>query len=926
MTAGCRVGLLLLVLVASSTAQSAFAPAGEPPSRYAVRPLPDVPFEGDRTPGMVPGAWPAVVLDGAGEAYYTDDLPAFRFGLSLPDNSVTARIAVSAPGQGDVTGRLFGVSVDGAPAVRSFRIPADALSPAPEAKREFLLAERDHYAAFLDQGLPGAAWWRHRVDALSRELGEALPETFESTRPPSNMDDTFALFTGGRAVAENLQLDRMLPATPGEDEDLVRDVDALPGISVTAYDWTAAVAGKSPALDPLAALIPADQHAVFFPSFTALADMADRLDEQGTLVLEALSSPSEEALTRARYERQLGLPFSDVARLLGPHVIRSVALTGGDPYLRSGSDVALLFQAVEPAVLLPLVQARVAAATADEAGAGTRTGTIDGIDYAARLSPGREVCSFVARLGDAVVVTNSEMQLRRLVAVGRGEAPALAGQPEYAFFRDRYARGDPQETALLVVSDAAIRRWCGPRWRIGSSRRVRADAALAAVQAAAVEAFARGEPEGRPGPVADAPPGLGTVERTAHGVRSSVYGTLGFLTPISELNLGRVSQAEADLYSRWRDGYQQNWNGVFDPIAARFSLANGSFGVDLSVRPLILGSDYRDFVDLARNASIAPQACDPHDGALLQFVVAVDRKAGIFGRETAMLKMMLPQLDPFGWLGTSVSVYADDDPFWQELGASEDPESFLEDAWRHLPVAVHAEVANPLLLTAFLVGLRGLADQGAPGMLVWENQLHGELPWVKVSPSSENAGAGEMFEDMTLCYAASADGLVITPNQALLERALDRRVARHAQDALAADAAPPPALAWLGEHLCARLDGKLLVILDEALRRADANELRDLSLANLPILNEWHRLFPGEDPLATHERLWKRRLTCPGGGSYRWNEEWQTMESSVYGHPCRPLPGPALPPALRSVSGAQAGITFEADGLRARVELALRPE
>jgi hypothetical protein len=42
--------------------------------------------------------------------------------------------------------------------------------------------------------------------------------------------------------------------------------------------------------------------------------------------------------------------------------------------------------------------------------------------------------------------------------------------PEYKFFRSRSERGE-DETAFLLLSDATIRRWTGPRWRIASSRR-----------------------------------------------------------------------------------------------------------------------------------------------------------------------------------------------------------------------------------------------------------------------------------------------------------------------------------------------------------------------------------------------------------------------------------------------------------------------
>jgi hypothetical protein len=91
--------------------------------------------------------------------------------------------------------------------------------------------------------------------------------------------------------------------------------------------------------------------------------------------------------------------------------------------------------------------------------------------------------------------------------------------------------------------------------------------------------------------------------------------------------------------------------------------------------------------------------------------------------------------------------------------------------------------------------------------------------------------------------------------------------------------------------------------------------------SNLPILNEWKRRYPDQDPLMLHERYWHTRLVCPGGGQYVWNEEWQTMESTVYGHPAVPRAGPAEPPNLHGLLHADFGLTFEEHGLRAQVEI-----
>ena len=40
--------------------------------------------------------------------------------------------------------------------------------------------------------------------------------------------------------------------------------------------------------------------------------------------------------------------------------------------------------------------------------------------------------------------------------------------------------------------------------------------------------------------------------------------------------------------------------------------------------------------------------------------------------------------------------------------------------------------------------------------------------------------------------------------------------------------------------------------------------MQRLAWSNIAILNEWKRLFPDQDPVAVHERLWGVRPVCPG--------------------------------------------------------------
>ena len=69
---------------------------------------------------------------------------------------------------------------------------------------------------------------------------------------------------------------------------------------------------------------------------------------------------SGDASTNALYEKQLCLTVSGLSRLLGPKIVKSMALTGSDPYFFTGTDMAVLFEAPQPAVLEQLILAQVA--------------------------------------------------------------------------------------------------------------------------------------------------------------------------------------------------------------------------------------------------------------------------------------------------------------------------------------------------------------------------------------------------------------------------------------------------------------------------------------------------------------------------------------------------------------------------------------
>ena len=259
-------------------------------------------------------AGPRALLDGPGEAF------VYLFEDPGVERARHVRLAVRTDGARAVHGRLLlpDRSFEEQVAV-GFVIPAHRADPS--ARDTFFEARRSHYRRLTDAGAPGAAWFRlqavmsrmeardaggeafdaSEVDSMLRELGYVGADAIEA----DDLATTLELFTGARALSENLQLDRVL--RPGTDHRPSVAIDALPGITIEEYDWRALTEGMDPPLDHLASVVPVDQHGLFFPSFDALALLVDEATRTGTPLLHLLEEQSVDADTQARYERQLCL-------------------------------------------------------------------------------------------------------------------------------------------------------------------------------------------------------------------------------------------------------------------------------------------------------------------------------------------------------------------------------------------------------------------------------------------------------------------------------------------------------------------------------------------------------------------------------------------------------------------------------------------
>ena len=909
--------LSLIALICALPKTNAWA-ATEEASYYNIR-IEDLEFTEGKPPAPSPNVnlprrerrkmapRPYVVLDRNEEAYlhcqrsWGTWSTGRRRGVCI--SNLTLR--VKAPHKQDITGSYYALSSDDSHLVKvPFRLSASKANP--ESKSDFQTARKTYYDELLGKQIAGAAWFRAQIDR-----DPSSPPPVRRTWRRNTLDGTYEMFTGGRAISENLQLDRELPFRDRKKRTV--DVSTIEGITIQEIDWKPLLEGRNPKIDSLAHYVPADQYALFFKNFENLIHLIDNSSQTSLPVFDVFEARSEDARSRERYEAQLLLRLDEFTRQLGPKVIQKVSITGSDPYIRTGTDLALIFQTEQPAILQTYLSSLYLQASQSSPKLKVENGQVHGVPYTFIRSADRAISSYTATLDNVVVVSNSSGQLGKIISTHQDKMQSAGDLDEFKFFRDRYSLDDSTETALLFVSDAAIRKWCGPKWRIAASRRIQAAAVMGDLQARLMDGFVSGTPDSAKLDELIRKHKIDEFYLSEQGPASKLYGNPAFLTPISELAIDKVTNEEAQAYRRFRESYQRRWARFFDPIAVRFEFNQSKVGIDMSIMPLIQNSDYRSMLDFTGGQVIPLDAPQPSNDDIFRFSLAPRKDSRVFGQATGMLAMATPGLaNPLGWFGDYLSLNLKTSPFWNEVQSADNPGNFVENNYTRVPVGLSIGVQDSLRLTMFLTGLRGMVTQSAPGLTTWENLTHAEVTYVRVT-STRNPTSTRPGSSWSVYYAVFPDMLYVSLDEKMVKHMIDSR--QHAKTSTDNSSAAK-------KHIDVAIRRPFLDLVGALFEDSYQERRRQSCWNNLPILNVWKRRYPDRDPLELHEKHWKTRLRCTSGGSYVWNEEWQTMESTVYGHPGQPKLEPQLDAdPLEIYRRARFGLSFVQDGLRAKVAL-----
>ncbi len=848
-----------------------------------------------------------------------------------PINPSMAHLAIRTNAEPPIEGRML-LPSDGweKAAVVGFRIESFP-DNAAAARESVLEAKLQHHERLAWINGTGSSWFRYQAAEAWRELGREEAEERDrfrrTTDSQSEIAKSMEMMAGGRAVAENLALDEVLQADAASTETV--RLEDVQGVTIPEYDWGDEIESLSPQKDALAELIPADCLAVFLPSFSALKVAVDEgLETELTEWTMSSIRPTDQSVF-SWYERQLALPLNEFTSRLGEYMITRMAVCAEDPFFPTGTSIAVLFEteSAEGLEAAVLTQYGITSLTAE-------VSEVEGFVVHSVRNEDRSVCSHVGVAEGHVIVSNSPDLMERILKTAKGEEPSVSDTPEYTFFRDRYSKDDEEETALVVLTDAAIRKWTGPKWRIAASRRTRAAAVMLNLLTAELDAkgseFATEE---KPLDLKQDGFDPGRVRLLKTAIASSIYGTLSFLTPVAELELDEVTKSEADAYSQFRRRYEGRWQGVFDPIALKLDVGKGKLAADLTVRPLMVRSDYRWSMELAGSRRLTENRTSMQENTIGRYVMALDPESRWIGQATGFATSMAPTLgaNPLNWVGGWISIETEAHPFWDELKVAAESErneavpDFMEDRFTELPLVISIGSTNALKLTAFVTALRGFVEQASPGMTVWEPRQIEEVPYVRIG-ATERAqrsmtGSDTELTDPAVYYSVMPEAFVLSLNEQAIQAMILRlekeaeEQAENAKDAEGSHSADGPSMAF-----AARRAG--IEIMALAGRAEMLGKAQSAAWANIHILNALRRDCGVEDAVGFVEQWWGERPVSPGGGSYVWNNELQTWESTDFGSPWSPKSGwsERLTP-LSDIEHMDFALTFEENGLRAEGSL-----
>jgi hypothetical protein len=809
-------------------------------------------------------------------------------------------------------------------------------------------------------------FYRFAIQAAGRKyqipLGPELGQRFEPLRGP-RVDGLFdhqlyETTTGATAVAESLQLHRMLNTNFRDDGKRTVPIGKIEGIDIAEHPWDKMMGDNKPAPEPMAKLIPDDNYYLSFKNIRKFIEFSELLDQWGTNLIRAYEVHSRDYRLKERYQQQLCLRSTELGKKFGPLVLRGLAVTGSDAYLREGSDVAIVFHVVNRELFLGAVQPFLEDARR-KFGDRLKVSRVEegGIVIESFVTPEREVSLHRVVVQDYVIYANSRVGLQRILDTHGGKHKSLAEARDFQYMRTIFRSDDKDETGFGYLSDAFIRNLVGPASKIKEKRRLEALTSMYMLHEAALyHAWETGKPpadhdalltatalrdaeiyvpEGRP---------LAWDART-HTAISDVYNTIHFATPLVELPIDQVTEAEAQAYRQFRLEYLGLWRQYFDPIGMRIALDDKQVKLDTYILPLVANSRYNELRRVTGEGSVQLDLNSIPPQTIGQFLMHLSPNVGDRGNVLGLgrsfgggivdfASFLAWALDPVGqW----VLVRADDSRVYgelmdlferQEKGEQVNVERIARLVFQ-MPILVGMDVKNPLTFAAALATARTSVMKALPGALTWEPL---EKPYkdvfivrIQATPAGMRQYGGILGIEqragqkpfLPAVFYASIDGaFYVTFNEAMLrdliERSQEKREGKRALVEVNSSLYVSPGAAKLSR-------GLIQMVLEK--------QMHEQALASAPL---WYPLYhaglitkktDAADVRKLAERWYGFVPVSPDGAAYLYDRRTDEVRNERHGSLARPKTNKLLAedtqlwPLLEQLQSIRADLRFREDGI-----------
>ncbi|MHC4482600.1 MAG: coiled-coil domain-containing protein [Planctomycetota bacterium] len=709
--------------------------------------------------------------------------------------------------------------------------------------------------------------------------------------------DLYAMTTGALAIQESLQLEEMTGRRDIPSEHNV-PVSTLKGPDIKSHPFDKMLQGRTPKVFPVAALVPYDNYYCHFTSISKEIAASDLIEQWGTSLLRSLTVTARDSDLPSRYTDQVCIDISELTRLFGDFVIGEIAITGGDPFLREGTDLALIIQVKSRQVFDAMMKSyakRVLKANPD---AKVSKSGYEGVSISSILTPDRRISSHSAYLGSYKVYSNSMDTLRLIIDTYAKRRKSMAENLDFQYMRTIFPGTAKAEDGFIYMSDSFIRKLLSARWKIEAQRRIICQNHLRMIANAGT--MYRTEIRKKPllktlieqkylSKKATQCPDGGTYSLDESGrAFCTVHNCLQYCTPVSSVALEQVAKVEAEDYKAFVGRYNDFWSRFFDPIGIRLKLGN-RIEAETCILPLIENSIYNQLREIigGEPVQLNSRILTDHTIASITTKLRLDSSALKDIREMrGRFFRMRPTVEECVGDNLSLNFYDSDVLF-----------TFADEGMRMFRMRLEEQIIIGLIASSInlpIYAVVDLKDEEQTKIFIREmlkvlqrqSAAEGWSEFSQFAIEPYSAGQYKDWEVNTvtfrffvvkfrLHYAIASGRLIVSTKRYVLEKALDSLTKKRAGGGV--DTAANVQL-----NVRPRAFDKLRPIV----RMGWQERMRNACLKNLEpvrVLVECHNAT--EQTLnEISKKVEGVSLRCPSGGLYRYDSERDIVYCSVHGN------------------------------------------